>query len=224
MKNQNLPLFEIGSFEPISQEFMMEGRAAFDSVAEFQRKYNKKDMDTLQNELHDSIVGELLGFQLVNAAKHGLDCKLSEQESIFLESKAASYNTSWQATFNDTTLEKADAFRDEKVWLALSVWTNTAELLFVCYGQHEGIGDYLEEGVHKHNDGKTVRSTQTIGLIPLIKDYGFKVLAVGNTKENIYQAIILKHRSLRKCLKIEDIQTLQDYEPPFLPKMPQPEE
>ena len=221
MKNQQLSLFEKGHFEPISKGFMLEGKEAFGGVAEFQRKYNKLDMDTLQNELHDSMVGDFLGFTLVNTDKHGLDCKLSEQDEVFLESKAASYSAdSWGATFNDTTLEKADAFRDEKVWLALSVWTSTAELLFICYGQHESIGDYLEKGVLKHKAGDTVRSTQTIGLASLIKNYGFKVLAVGDTKENVYKAIVLKHNSLRKVLRIEDIQTLQDYEPPFMQATP----
>lgn len=50
MKNQQLSLFEKGHFEPISKGFMLEGKEAFGGVAEFQRKYNKLDMDTPQPE------------------------------------------------------------------------------------------------------------------------------------------------------------------------------
>ena len=59
-----------------------------------QEKYVKSDIDTLLNELHDSMVARYLGFSLVNTDKHGFDGKLSDGEDIFLESKVAGFDAS----------------------------------------------------------------------------------------------------------------------------------
>lgn len=171
-------LFNIGNFEPINENFVKESVFALQGLAKIQQKFNKNDMDTFINELHDSIVGKYLGFSLINTEKHGFDCKLNNNEDIFLESKVASYSsTSWAATFNDTTLEKADAFRSKNVWLSLSLWRNISEILCICYGQNELIGDILEKGVLKHKSSLTVRSSQTISMSKLIFQLGFKILS-----------------------------------------------
>lgn len=79
-------------------------------------------MDSLTNEIHDSLVAKYLGFKFINVNKHGFDCKLSQSKEIFLESKVADINAkSWNATFNDTTMIKAQAFKDKRVFLALSL-------------------------------------------------------------------------------------------------------
>lgn len=77
--------------------------------------YGKKNhIGTFINELRDQIVGHTLGFDLVNVEKHGFDCKMADKKDIFLEVKAASYDSStWNATFNDTTLEKAKCFKSK---------------------------------------------------------------------------------------------------------------
>lgn len=49
----------------------------------------------------------------------------------------------WRMTFNDTSEEKAEAFMDKKMFLALGVWQGLSELKFIIYGQHPDIGEYL---------------------------------------------------------------------------------
>ena len=166
------------NFQPINSLFIQKSIIAMDELTKIQKEFNKNDMDTLLNELHDSIVGKYLGFKLINTEKHGFDCKLDYNSNIFLESKVASYtSSSWSATFNDTTLEKADAFRSKNVWLSLSLWINISTPLCICFGQNPKIGDFLENGVLKHKEGKTVRSTQSISMSKLIFEYGFKLLS-----------------------------------------------
>ena len=183
-------LFAKGRFAPINERFIKESIIQLKGLAAIQAKYRKGDMDTLLNELHDSIVGKYLGFELVNTEKHGFDCKLNKAQDIFLESKTVSYlSNSWNATFNDTTMEKADAFRDKKVWLALSLWQNASDLLCICFGQNKKIGDLLEDGVKKHQAGKTVRSTQSISFSKLVFDLHFKILSPSLPAEILMQRL-----------------------------------
>lgn len=217
MKNQELAYFHKGSFEPINNDFIKEGLDAMSGISKVQTKYHKPDIDTVMNELHDAIVGQYLGFQLINTEKHGMDCKLSETEDVFLESKVAAWAAQTQsATFNDTTLEKAEVFKDEKTWIALSVWNSASDLMFICFGQNEAIGDYLEKKVHAaHNTAS--RSTQTISLSALIFTYGFEILAISRTKEEIYTLLTSSSRTYKK-LKKSIIHDYSSYTPPYLRK------
>lgn len=185
MKDQKLAYFLKWNFERINSEFIGDWIDALWAITEVQQKYKKKDMDSILNELHDAMVGQYLGFTLVNTDKHWLDCKYSESVDIFLESKVASFSKSMGATFNDTTFEKAEAFKDRKVWLALSVWSSASSLMFICFWQHEGIWDFLEKWVQKHKDGLVVRSTQSLSLSSLLFDYGFKILSISKDKDQI---------------------------------------
>lgn len=83
MKNYDLLLFNKGTFVPIDNCFMVEGREVLQKVQEVQVKYKKEDTDTFINELRDSIAGHTLGFDLVNIEKHGFDCKKSDTENLF---------------------------------------------------------------------------------------------------------------------------------------------
>lgn len=199
MKNADLGLFKKGTYEPINNDFMTEGLDVLKQVQVVQEKYNKLDSDSFMNELRDQIVGYYLGYDLVNTDKHGFDCKvIKDDKSKFLEVKEASFSASnWTATFNDTTLEKAEAFKDEKLTLALAVWKGFSELMFICYGQNEKIGELLESRVKNFlYKKKGVRSTQTISIIQLIKDYNFKILAI-KPKEEVVEILRIKNRSLR---------------------------
>lgn len=197
---------------PIDNNFMVEGHEVLQKVQQVQEKYEKNDTDTFINELRDSIAGHTLFFDLVNVEKHGFDCKKSDTENCFLEVKSASFSaTKWQATFNDTTYEKAEAFKDEKVYLALAVWKDASDLLFICYGQNEEIGNYLESKIDAFKRGETVRSTQSISLSNLVFTYGFKILAVSKSVQEVKELLRLKN----KCFsKIDDnvIISLQDFE------------
>ncbi|MCQ2450522.1 MAG: hypothetical protein MJ080_00905 [Clostridia bacterium] len=211
MEDKNLDLFNKGTFLPIDKQFMIEGHEVLQNVQKVQEKFHKGDTDTFINELRDSIAGYTLGFDLVNVDKHGFDCKLSTEKPCYLEVKSASFSAqSWQATFNDTTIEKAEAFKDKKVYLALAVWKNASDLLFICYGQNFEIGEFLEEKVKWFKLGKTVRSTQSIPLSNLIFNYGFKILAVNKTKEEVASILRLKSRSFN-CIPNDTIIELKDF-------------
>ena len=211
VKDQNLSLFKKGTFLSIDNRFMIEGHEVLQRVQEVQEKFHKEDTDTFINELRDSIAGYTLGFELVNTQKHGFDCKKSNKEECYLEVKSASFIAdSWQATFNDTTEEKAEAFKDKKVYLALAVWKNASDLLFICYGQNEKIGDYLEEKVKWFKAGKTVRSTQSITLSKLVFDYGFKILAVNKSKSEVLSLLRLKNSSFKR-MSDDNVIELSDF-------------
>ncbi len=212
MKNQDLELFRKGRFQTIDNQFMLDGYQALDGLEQLQKKYDKRDMDTLLNELHDSMVGHYLGFELVNTEKHGLDCKYSKDKDIYLESKVASYAaTTWNATFNDTTYDKAKAFGDKKVWLALSVWESASNLLCICYGQNEGIEVFLNEKIDRFMAGETIRSTQSISFSTLIFDYGFKLLSITKTPVELYRILSLKNSKLRG-ISMDIISTPQTFD------------
>ena len=152
-----------------------------------------------------------MGFNLINTEKHGFDCQLSENNKIYLEVKSASFSAkSWQATFNDTNLEKANTFKDKKLWLALSVWENARDLLFIVYGQNEKIGDFLTEKVnHFLKDNNTVRSTQSISITDLIFKYGFKILCL-KSKNEIVNILRMKNKNF-KNIDEKTITELKDF-------------
>lgn len=211
MKNENLALFEKGTFMTIDEQFMIEGHEVLQKVQEVQEKFHKDDTDTFINELRDSIAGHTLGFDLVNTSKHGFDCKSSKNDNCYLEVKSASFIAdSWQATFNDTTLEKAEAFKDKKVYLALAVWKDASDLLFICYGQNPKIGEFLEEKVKWFKKGNTVRSTQSISLSTLVFTYGFKILAVNKSKEDILCLLRHKNRNFN-MMPDDNVITLKEF-------------
>ena len=104
-------LLNKGEYQKIDKIFLLEGHVILNEVSAVQEKYKKNDTDVFINELRDSTVGYYLGYNLVNTSKHGFDCKVDNNTNNFLEVKSASYNSStWAATFNDTTIEKAKLF------------------------------------------------------------------------------------------------------------------
>lgn len=189
-------LLNKGAYKPINTDFLLEGHEVLEEVTLVQEKWGKGDTDTFINELRDSMAGYYLGYNLVNIEKHGFDCKLSELEDIFLEVKSASFAAStWGVTFNDTTIEKAKCFQSKQVYLCLAVWKNASNLLFLVYGQNKKIGEFLEEKVNRFLNGNGgVRSTQTISMSQLIFDYGFDIICVNKTKEDVKSILQLKSR------------------------------
>ena len=204
-------LLNKGNYKPINQDFLIEGHMVLEEVADVQEKWGKGDTDTFINELRDSMAGYYLGYDLVNIEKHGFDCKKNENEDIFLEVKSASFAAStWGATFNDTTIEKAQCFQSDKVYLCLAVWKNASNLLFLVYGQNKRIGEFLEEKVNRFLSGNGgVRSTQTISMSQLIFDYGFDIICVNKTKEEVKSILRLKSRQF---FSIPDNRFLSLYE------------
>ena len=130
MGKEDLKLFSKGKFSHIDNEFIAEGVLALRELQKVQERFNKNDTDTFINELRDQIVGHTLGFDLVNVEKHGFDCKMADKKDIFLEVKAASYDSStWNVTFNDTTLEKATVLKAKNY-----IWhLQYGKMLVICY-------------------------------------------------------------------------------------------
>lgn len=196
-----------GNYQPIDKNFLLEGNMILDEVSAVQEKFKKTDTDTFINELRDSMVGYYLGYDLVNTEKHGFDCKLNYRSNIFLEVKSASITAkTLNATFNDTTIEKAQLFQSNNVFLSLAIWKNANNLLFIAYGQNKKLGKFLEEKVKKILSGiGGVESTQSISLGQLIFEYKFDIICINKSKEDIKQILKLKSR---KYFNIPDEQIL----------------
>jgi hypothetical protein len=203
-------LFNAGNFEAHNINFLNDVKSALGVLANAAKKYNKLDMDTLLNEFHDSYIGAALGFDKVNTAKHGFDC--CDDNGRFLESKVSSASaSSYSATFNDTNLEKADSFKKDNVWLAYSIWADPATPICVAYGQHKGIGEFLEKKVRKFKDGKGgVRSTQSVSLTNLLFKYGFKLYALDYSKEEVVKFFQENGKGKLKKLTVDDIHELSE--------------
>ena len=198
MAERDLNIFNKGKFSKIDNEFISEGILALRELQKVQERFGKNDTDTFINELRDQIVGHTLGFNLVNVEKHGFDCKMADKKEVFLEVKAASYDSSiWNATFNDTTLEKAECFKRKNLYLALAIWKDASDLLFICFGQNEEIGKWLEEKVKWFKGGNTVRSTQSISFSKLINEYEFKICTVDRSTEDVKELIIKKYKKFK---------------------------
>lgn len=191
-KNQDLDIFHKGKFEPINSGFIKESFVAMKPLMDIQVKYNKLDNDTFFNEIKDGIIASKLGFDLVNTHKHGFDAKKSYKEE-YLEVKQVSLSAqSWGATFNDTNLDKAYAFMDQKLFLAVGIWSGLCDLQFIIYGQHLGIGEYLEQKIK--NKRPESRSTQTISVSNLVQKYGFKIIPVKLQKAEIEIMMELQYK------------------------------
>lgn len=143
--------------------------------------------------------------------------KTKNNQNLFLEVKSASFSSKqWQATFNDTTYEKAQAFKTDILFLCLSIWQNASDLLFLVFGKNPQIGSFLEDKITHFKNGKTVRSTQSISIQKLIFDYNFKILNIGKEKEEILQLLRLKNKKFNKLdnnciINISDFTKIQDY-------------
>lgn len=185
-----------GSFVKTNKALNFNVMNKLKSLDDIMNTIGKNDGDSFINEVRDSIVGSILGFNYVNTNKHGFDCK--NEQNQFLESKVTSYaSNAWTATFNDTTYEKCDFFERDDVYLALSVWNNFSDCVCIVYGKNKEIGSFLRSGVDRFKEGKCVRSTQTISMSALINKYGFKLYAVNRNKDDMKNLLSLKHKNMK---------------------------
>jgi hypothetical protein len=196
-KNQDLSIFRKGRYVKIDDSFISETVKILQPLYDIQEKFNKHDTDTFINEVRDSLVGRYLGYELINEQKHGFDGKKLDKEE-YLEVKQSSFASgSWGGTFNDTNLEKAEAFKDEKTFLVVAIWDGMTELLAMVYGQNPEIGEFLEASVRRVANSST-RSTQSISVSNLVKKYNFKIIAPPTkTKEEVREIFISKSPAFR---------------------------
>ena len=204
-----MDIFEKGDYQKIQNNFILSGISSLQSLTEFQHQFQMYDTDTTINSIRDSIVANYLGYDLLNNAKHGFDAKNSITGK-FLEIKQCSVSSKrFGGTWNDTNIEKAKAFSDTRLFTAVAIWKAASDLQMIVYGQHSGVGEFLFERVTKRKEGS--RSTQSIGIDKLIKDFGFSVVCPPDkTPEMIMQLLIAYNRGLAKYVSLGNIRKISD--------------
>jgi hypothetical protein len=203
----SINIFEKGKFEKTSDHYRLEGLEALQQLHIFQEKHNHLDTDTTINSIRDTLIAHYLDYDLVNTEKHGFDAKNSS-DNTYLEIKQCSFSSdTWGGTWNDTNIEKAKAFSDPRLFTAVAIWQGASKLKFIVYGQQIELGQYLLNKVVNRKAGS--RSTQTVSILKLIKDYGFKVLvpAENNISDTI-QLITTKNKQLSEYLNYETVKRL----------------
>jgi len=205
-----MDIFTKGDYKPVSYNFRTKGLFALRELTKFQEEFNIWDTDTTINEIRDAIVANYLGFDLLNFDKHGFDAK-SSKTGKFLEVKQCSvFSKTLSGTWNDTNEEKARAFMDERVYTAVGIWKGASDLQFIVFGQNKKLGEYLLQRVKAVANSST-RSTQSVPIQKMIKEYGFIVIAPpGKNKTFIYELLLNYKPSLSKVLKEEDIRFIKD--------------
>lgn len=205
-----LNIFNKGNFQPIQKAFMTQGVLALQSLSNFQDEFEMYDTDTTINAIRDTIIANYLGYDLVNIDKHGFDAKKSKLE-LFLEVKQCSVVAQrWGGTWNDTSEDKAKAFSDKRVMTAVAIWKGSAELQFLVYGQNLLLGEYLHSKVINRKAGS--RSTQSITISKMIKEWGFDVIIPPERKtEQVIQQIISNQPTLSKYVNANTVKFLSDF-------------
>lgn len=203
-------IFEKGDYRPVPDSFRMKGIYALQELTKFQEEFESYDTDTTINEIRDCIVGNYLGYDLLNFNKHGFDCK-SSKTGKYLEVKQCSvFSKRIGGTWNDTNEEKAMAFSDNRLFTAVGVWKGATDLQFIVYGQHEDLGAYLLDRV-KAVANTSTRSTQNIGIEKMIKDYNFIVICPpSKTKEFVYELLLGYKIGLAKVVTKDDVREISD--------------
>ncbi len=202
-------IFDQGNYRPIPPEFRTLGIASLEELTKFQDRFEIHDTDTTINSIRDAIVANYLGFDLLNFEKHGFDAKKSNSD-VFLEIKQCSLSSRrLGGTWNDTNEEKALAFSNEKLFTTVAIWKGASDLQFIVYGQHEGLGQHLYHLVVNRKEGS--RSTQTIGIEKLIKDFNFAVICPPDkTKEYVFKLLVNYNKRIIDYVNLQTIKTLRD--------------
>lgn len=204
-----MDIFEKGDFRSVPVEFRTLGFHALSELYKFQEKFDIYDTDTTINSVRDAIIANYLGYDLLNWDKHGFDAKKSKVNE-FLEVKQCSISSgAWGGTWNDTNEEKALAFSDKRLFTVVGVWKGAHDLQFMVYGQHPQLGKDLYRMVTQRKKGS--RSTQSISIQKMIKEYQFQVICPPNKgKEFVYTLLVNYSKSIVKSISIDDLKELQD--------------
>ncbi|QWR77710.1 hypothetical protein [Candidatus Magnetomonas plexicatena] len=118
----------------------------------------------------------------------------------------------YSGTWNDTNEEKAKAFSDNRLYTAVAIWKGASELQFIVYGQNVELGKYLLERVIAVQNTST-RSTQSVGIDKLIKDYNFSVVCPPDKEVDlILQLIVSYNRTLAEYVNKSNIKRIQDFQ------------
>lgn len=202
-------IFEKGDYKSIPARFRTLGIASLEELTKFQNKFKIYDTDTTINSIRDAIIANYLDYDLLNFDKHGFDAKNSKK-GTFLEVKQCSLDSKrLGGTWNDTNEEKAKAFSDKRLFTVVGVWKGASDLQFMVYGQNKKLGKHLYRLVVNRKEGS--RSTQSIGIEILIKDFNFDIVCSPDKKEDyIYRLLISYNKSLFEYVKKSGIKTIRD--------------
>lgn len=203
-------IFQKGDYRPIPHSFRTRGIIALEELTKFQDEFKSYDTDTTINEIRDSIVGNYLGYDLLNFNKHGFDVKNSKTGKYLEVKQCSIFSKRLGGTWNDTNEEKAKAFSDSRLFTAVGIWKGASDLQFIVYGQHRNVGKYLLERVRSVANSST-RSTQNIGIEKMIKDYNFNVIVPPDKdKTFVYKILINYKKNISTYLKLTDFLSVQD--------------
>lgn len=204
-----MTIFEKGNYQMVPTEFRTFGITSLEELSMFQEKFEMYDTDTTINTIRDAIIANYLGFDLLNFDKHGFDAKKSI-ENHYLEVKQCSVSSeSWGGTWNDTNEEKALAFCDDRLFTVVAIWKGASDLQFMVYGQNKELGNHLHKLVVNRKEGS--RSTQSISVQKLIKDFNFAVVCPPDkTKEYVLKLLVNYNKTLVNYVGLDKIKMLQD--------------
>ena len=202
-------IFKKGDYRTIPHSFRTKGIFALEELSKFQEEFNSYDTDTTINEIRDAIVANYLGFDLLNFNKHGFDAKNSKKNKFLEVKQCGIFSTRLGGTWNDTNEEKAKAFSDKRLFTAVGIWKGASDLQFIVFGQHKGLGEYLLERVR--NRKKSSRSTQSVEIGKLIKDWSFNVVVPPDkNKEFVYKQLVTYKANFENLLQLNDLKQTKD--------------
>lgn len=158
-------------------EFMKRFAVVMQQTTQLMNDYGFTDTDRFMNEANDTLLASWLGPFVGNHSKHGDDAILYDQMGNMcpLESKVSSvYETRAEtenhekprvpsATFNDTTEDKIEAFRQVPSYVGLGVRRNMGDFEFIVVVPSNKIADAIDE-LHQKQVKAERRSHQTFEM------------------------------------------------------------
>lgn len=161
----------------------------FSRLSKIQKDYDIKNMHTIFNWYHDGTAGKALGFDQINVGGGGVDCKTSNND-LFLEVKSIQWDAAgYGASFSDLSPIKVEAFLSDKMYLAVSVFSDINTLQFIVFGQNKYIGKYMELILQNK------KHCAIFSIPTLLRRYGFKILPISISKEVLVQMMISTNKS-----------------------------
>lgn len=187
-------------------EVVAEATKSKRSLIHAQEVLGIEDDSRINQMMRDGMVASYLGFDATNNGTTGWDAA-NTTTGVNLESKTNSIKSkSYKATFQDTTVAKASRFGNGDVVVALSVFSDVFTPMFAVVGNNPAISqELLERSNKKRLQG--VRPNVVIPMKSLINKYGYKVVALDASKEEVLNHLQSKYKRGFKNLTVDDIYT-----------------
>lgn len=202
----------LSNFALRSEKKVNDGRNVLNALSLYEIEHNVHDTDRCLNEIRDGIAAGLIGFDHDNIDKNGFDCANSKGELLEVKSVNCS-SSSWGATFNDTTEKKALAFKEDNVYLQVPLWVSAAKISCFFIGSNPEIGEFLLSQVKHYNENRKniIRCTQSLKITKLYKEFGFKIVSVEYTKEQVVEMLKKKYPKAFGSICVDDIMSVEEY-------------